>query len=359
MRIIIDIGHPAHVHHFKCFYEDLLKRDHKILFATRDKECAIELLDAYGLPYKIIGKSDRNVIKKIVGIVVSDIKLLKISLEFKPDVFISRVSPSSAHISSILRKPHICYADTETSKGFDWIATPGVDVFLTSTTYQRDHGKRQIRYNGYHELAYLQPNRYTPNQDIYKRLGLNIGDKYAIVRFVSWHAHHDIGQKGLSVQNKLRLVEELSKQLKVLISSEGILSEELLKYQIKIKPEMMHDVLNYAHLYVGESSTMASESVMLGTPAIFINNNKFGCTEEQKKYGLLFQYSESEEDQEKLIQKAIELAKEETKDEFIEKRDLMLRDKIDVTAFMVWFVENYPESFRIMKEDPGYQDRFR
>jgi hypothetical protein len=37
----------------------------------------------------------------------------------------------------------------------------------------------------------------------------------------------------------------------------------------------------------------------------------------------------------------------------------MLRDKIDVTAFMVWFIENYPDSVNIMKENPEYQDRFR
>jgi len=36
-----------------------------------------------------------------------------------------------------------------------------------------------------------------------------------------------------------------------------------------------------------------------------------------------------------------------------------LSTKIDPTAFMVWFIENYPESFRIMKEDPGYQERFK
>ncbi len=34
-------------------------------------------------------------------------------------------------------------------------------------------------------------------------------------------------------------------------------------------------------------------------------------------------------------------------------------EKIDVTAFMVWFIENYPESVGIMKEDSGYQERFK
>lgn len=30
----------------------------------------------------------------------------------------------------------------------------------------------------------------------------------------------------------------------------------------------------------------------------------------------------------------------------------MITDKIDVTAFKVWFIENYPVSLRIMKENP-------
>jgi len=37
----------------------------------------------------------------------------------------------------------------------------------------------------------------------------------------------------------------------------------------------------------------------------------------------------------------------------------MLNDKIDVTGFMVWFVENYPESKRIMLANPDYQFRFK
>jgi len=37
----------------------------------------------------------------------------------------------------------------------------------------------------------------------------------------------------------------------------------------------------------------------------------------------------------------------------------MLKDKIDVTAFLVWFIENWPESFNIMKENPDYQYRFK
>lgn len=35
----------------------------------------------------------------------------------------------------------------------------------------------------------------------------------------------------------------------------------------------------------------------------------------------------------------------------------MLSDKIDVTAFMVWFIENYPKSAKIMKENPSETEK--
>lgn len=32
---------------------------------------------------------------------------------------------------------------------------------------------------------------------------------------------------------------------------------------------------------------------------------------------------------------------------------------IDYVAFLTWFIENYPESQKIMKENPDYQWRFK
>jgi hypothetical protein len=37
----------------------------------------------------------------------------------------------------------------------------------------------------------------------------------------------------------------------------------------------------------------------------------------------------------------------------------MLSEKIDVTAFLVWFIENYPESVTVMRQNPDYQYNFR
>ena len=40
------------------------------------------------------------------------------------------------------------------------------------------------------------------------------------------------------------------------------------------------------------------------------------------------------------------------------KRAKMLKDMIDVTGFVVWFIEFFPESKKILIEDPHYHLRF-
>lgn len=156
---------------------------------------------------------------------------------------------------------------------------------------------------------------------------------------------------------KKKAAKELSKYARVFISSEGELPEDLKQYQIKIPPERMHDALAFATLFVGEGATMASECACLGTPAIYVNSLKVGyCTEQEKKYGLVFNYRNSDG----MLERAQELLRiPNLKQEWQKRRQRMLYDKIDVTAFMVWFIENYPDSVKIAKEDPNFQLRFR
>jgi predicted glycosyltransferase len=100
---------------------------------------------------------------------------------------------------------------------------------------------------------------------------------------------------------------------------------------------------------------------MLGIPSIYLfNDSTLYTTHLEKDYKLLFNYSESQEDQAKAIDKAIKLLQtDNTKKEWAKKTNKMLSEKIDVTAFLVWFVENYPVSAGIMKMNPDYQYKFR
>ena len=46
-------------------------------------------------------------------------------------------------------------------------------------------------------------------------------------------------------------------------------------------------------------------------------------------------------------------------DEYLAPAQKLLDDKIDVTAFFIWFIENYPGSVKRMKEEPGIQEQFK
>ena len=361
MRILIDIGHPGHVHLFRPFTEEMMKRRHVIFFTCRQKEFEIELLKAFAFDYKCFGRHYKSFSSKIWGLVKFNIQMLFIAMRFKPDIFLSHGSIYAAQVAWLLNKPHVSLEDTY---NFEQIRLykPFTSCILTGNYPHPRLSKKEISYSGFHELAYLHPKYFSfskrSGQEI---LGLNKDEKYIILRFVSWEATHDIGHSGFTSKMKREVVGEFSKYCSVFISSEKELPMELEKYKLANKPEMIHYLLKDALLVFGESATMATEAAMLGTPGIFIDNNgRFYTKELEEKYGLVFNFTASLIDQEKALQKGLELLQNKNlKEHFIKKRNKMLKDKIDVTAFMVWFVGNYPESVRVMKEKPKYQEMFK
>ena len=360
MKILIDIGHPAHIHYWRNFAKIMLSKGNEVLFTTRDKEITIELLKHYQFTFHNLCKPYKGLKNKVKGLITFNYKLLKIAMKFKPDIFLSAGSPYAAIVSSIMSKPHITLEDTFNFEQIR-IYLPFTNIVLTGDYEHPDLGTKEVQYNGYQELAYLHPNYFTPDKTILEELGVKENEKYVVLRFVSWQATHDAGHKGILFQNKIKAVKEFEKYAKVFISSESVLPQELETYRIKIEPQRMHDAIAFASLLFGESATMASEAAVLATPAIYLDNIGRGYTnEEEKKYGFVFNYSESVPDQLKAIKKGVELlTTPNLKEEWQRRRQKMLADKIDVTAFMVWFIENYPESARVMKENPNYQDRFR
>jgi len=355
MRILIDIGHPAHVHLFKNFSWIMQKKGHSVLFTSRDKEVTVQLLRAYKFDFIVFGRPLKKIVGKIWGLIKFDFLLFKTALKFKPDILLSAGSMYAAQVAWILRKPHVTFEDTGNMEQIR-LYKPFSKVILVSTAFHKNLGEKQIQYKGYHELAYLHPNYYQPDDTIYATLKLRKGEPFLIIRFVSWEASHDMGHAGFTARIKVDIVNELSKHTEVFISSECDLSGSLKKFQIKIPSERMHDALAFAALYIGEGATMASECAMLGTPAIYVNSITAGTLEEQEKYGLIYSFRNSDG----VLGKALKLIDTPNLRQIHqERRQKMLVDKINVTEFMCWFIENYPESVNIMRTDPDYQLRFR
>lgn len=351
MRVLIDIGHPAHVHLFKNVAIEMQKKGHEFLFTCRQKEFEIELLEANGLKYQSFGKKRTGLVGKALGMLEFDYKEWRTALKFKPDVFMSHGSIYAAHAAFATGKPHIALEDTYNFEQVNIYLPFSKYVLTADYKHPLSRHKKNISYNSYHELAYLHPNWFTPNPAVLKEAEVKEGEKFVILRFVSWMATHDVGHKGISFERKIEAIEKFSKYARVFISSEGELPEELKKYQLKIEPQNMHDLMAYASLLWAESFTMPAECSVLGTPSIIMHNTRsLYLKEQEEKYDLCYNYTESDIDQQKAIEKGVEiLSQSDLRTSWQEKKNRLLQDKSDLSALLIWFLENYPESVDDLK----------
>lgn len=361
MRIFVGVAHPKQVYIFKNFIKEMEKRGHIIKVLAIQKEITEYLLQQANLPYTIIGYNPPCIYKNILSVPKWEYLTFKIAREFEPDIYIGRALPHFAHISTIFGKPYIILEDTEHAHVVQSISFPFADWIITPSCYREDLGKKQIRFDGYFELAYLHPNYFNPDPAVLTELGLTEADTFTVLRFVSWGASHDVGHSGLTLDTKRRAIKKFEKYGRVFITSEKPLPQEFEKYRISVAPEKMHDLLYYATFLYGESSTMASECAVLGTHAIFCDFAGRGYTDEEEiKYDLVYNYNLNNESQIESVNKGVQLLQErDLKVKGQRKRERLLADNIDVTSYMIWLVENYPESVNTVKENPEILKRFK
>lgn len=342
MKVLIDIGHPGHVHLFKNFAHVFSEKGHRVLFTVREKEHEIELLNFEKLPYARTGRHYSSGFGKIVGLIIINLKILFISLRFKPDLFLSHGSVYTLLSAFMLRKPNIALED---SGNYEQVRLylPFTKAVLTSTSFPYRYGEKQVFYNGYHELAYLHPDYFTPDPGVVNELGMTDGERYFIIRFVAWKASHDRKNSGLTTEQKGEIVRYLSAQGRVFISSESPLPSEFEAYRFPIKPERLHHALAFASLFLGEGATMASESAILGTPAVYVNTIRRGYLEEQERdYGLVSSFSGGAG----VLDKIKDLLKQpDLKAATKRQSDRLIKEKCDLTGFMIRFIEEWPESY--------------
>ncbi len=341
MRILIDVGHPAHVHFFKNFIWEMRKRGHELVITARDKDVALRLLKAYGIEYTVVGHASKRKFGLMVEWLKRDWKIYSLAKKFHPDILVGIHNPCVAHVAKLIGARSVIFTDTEHAKLANLVTFPFSDVIYTPSCFIKDLGKKQVRYNSFHELAYLHPHYFKPDPSVLGSLKLSRDDKFIVVRFITWCANHDIGQHGFDMGAKQRLLAELGKYGSVFIISEGSLPEEFEKCRPGIPPERAHDLLYYATLYIGEGATMATEAAMLGTPAIYVSSlwdTMGNFIELGEHFRLVYSFKNPEA----AIQKAVELLQQpDLKQVWGQKREQFLADKIDVTQFMTESIQSY------------------
>lgn len=331
LRVLVDIGHPAHVHLFKHVISKIDSLGGKTCITTRKKDVATELMDAYGLQYHVIGHYS-NRIDHLLSLIITTNKLLKIARKFNPHIILSVGSVHAIQVAMILNRISVSLIDTEGSVLEGLINRILASRIYNPKPFRMKMGRKQVRYNGYHEMAYLLPKYFHPDPSILPKYGLSLGESYSIVRLVAWTAPHDWHQKGMV--NVDGIINHLEKYGKVLLSAESRAKPSAASNKIRISPEDMHTLLAFAALYVGEGATMASECSSLGTPAIYVNSQRAGIVDALVRAGLEYQVIPSEKTYDEIIKRIDEIYNK-TKDHFIKKSQDFLMDKIDVVDFIV------------------------
>jgi predicted glycosyltransferase len=313
------------------------KKGHNIIVGARNKEFTIQLLTANHIKHIILTKKGKGLWGLLKELLLQEIKISRIIKKHSIDIMLQMNGIFNAPVGRYYQIPTLAFSDTENDKWANRLAFPLSTNVFSPTCFDHSIGgswKNQIQYPGYHELAYLSP-KYIPSE-------ISRENKF-LIRFVGWGAGHDLGETGLSDKQKIAIVNILNNFGKVYISSEGPLPKELVPFKYKLHPSEVHKFMMSCRLLVGESATMASEAACMGIPAIFISNTGRGYTTEQdKKYGLIKHYQINQ--WERIIEQLKEWASQDLRNEWKIKRINMLKDKIDVTSWMVDLIENYPES---------------
>jgi len=342
MRVLVDITHPAHVHFFRHPIGVWRERGHQVLITTRRKDLTVDLLDRYGLDYEDLGPARKGLAGLGLELAVRTVRLCRRVRKMRPDVMTAIGGVFIAQAGWLCRVPSVVFYDTENATLSNLLTYPFCTVVSTPRCYEAKVPAAKHRtYAGYHELAYTHPGRFSPDPQSLTKFGLDPAEPYVVMRLVSWGAAHDVRDHGFT--DVTAAVRELERFARVLISSEPPLPPALEPLRIASSPELMHHLLAYARLFIGESATMASESATLGTPAILVSTSLRGYTNEQEaRYGLTYTFSDPQHAQRQAITKAVEILSDPgSKAKWAEKRERMLAEVIDVTDYVVALVESY------------------
>ena len=367
MKVLFYLGHPAHYHLFKNVIFTLKSKNHNVTILIKKKDILEYLLERSNFDFLNILPEGRKGDKLgiALGLVKRDWAMLRLCIKRSPDILIG-TSTEITHVGKLLNIPSIVVNedDYDAVPLFSKIGYPLADNILAPVSCPTGSGgsnweRKTIHYEGFHELAYLHPVRFKPEKNVLKDK-IDFSKSYIILRFAKLTAHHDKGKTGITTKIAQKIINLLKFQYNIYITSERELESEFEHYRITIDPINMHHALYYADMYIGDSQTMAAEAAVLGTPSLRFNDfvGKLGYLEElEHKYGLTYGIKTAEP--EKLYQKIEELLHVlDLSEEWQRRKRKMLSEKIDVTAFMVWFIENYPESAKIMKKNPDYQYKF-
>ncbi len=329
------LGHPAHFHLLKNVFPILNERGIETQILIKKKDVLENLLKASGLEYTNIQPQGRkpSTFGIIKGLFERDWQIFKWCLREKPNV-LAGTSTEITHVGKVLGIPSIVLNEDDADQvpRFAKLGYPFATKIVAPVSCRVGKwGYKAVKYEGYHELAYLHPDHFQFDPAIKEKF--NLADKYFILRFSGLDAHHDDGKTGINDELALKIIDLLLPHGSVYITSERPLKPELEIYRMPVPPQHIHQVMAGASMFVGDSQTMAAEAAVLGVPSVRFNDfvGKLGYLEELQELGLTRGVPTNQKDELlNVVQEFLDLPK----DEMTKRRDAMLSKKINTAKFI-------------------------
>ena len=341
------------------------KKNHQVVSVIRPKDVLEQLCQNSGLLYYKVKSRPKKwgMLGLGFSLIAKTYEVLEIAKKERPDILVGS-DGVLAIIGKMMRIPSFeCFEDDAEAiplyaKMFFPLYTGLIAPECCSA------GKWEYKktgYKSYHELGYLHPNQFTPDRTKVRQYGIDPDKPYFLVRFAQLTAHHDIGIHGINTEIADHIFDMLRPYGTIYVTSERPLESQFEQYRIKIDPLDMHHVMAFASLYIGDSQTMAAEAGILGTPFVRFNDfvGKLSYLNELENDYQLGRGHKTNDVEGFYSSISYWLGVSNRKELCAERRQAMLLTKIDYAKFLTWFIEYYPESKRIMKENPDYQWQFK
>lgn len=335
MKVAVTIQHPAHVHFFKHTIRQLRSDDHRVAVFVREKALVVDLLSNYGIPYTVLSRAAKSRWRLVSEQLRYEYRLLSRIRRWKPDVVTAIGGVEASHVARVTGVPSVIFTDSELRS--NWLMAPFADVICTPRRFGMEFGDGHLRYDGFHELAYLHPRRFQPDPDLLRSYGVEPDEPFFVLRFSDMRAHHDIGETGLSKSGKRTLVSTLEDHGVPYIATENSTDGAR---SLPVPPHHFHHLLAHADLVVSDSSTTATEAAILGVPTVRTNSFAAGkdmsnFEELADEYGLVY----STPDEMDAIARCRSILSDSTSGNRWQKRRCeLLKRKIDVSELVTALV---------------------
>lgn len=291
MNICMDLGHPGHVHFFRHCATILEHRGHAVFFVCRDMPIVHRLLSAQGRSAVPMGSKRLGRAGLVLELAEHTARLSIFLRKNRIDVCAAIGGTFSVAAAKVAGVACVAFSDTDTAIMENRIVYPLVTCLATAEGYPYDLRDKHRRYKGFHELAYLHPEYFTPDPGVAARYGLGPDNPYSVVRLSAWEAGHDLGLRKASRAEKLEMVARLAAYGKVVVVPEGAYPRELAAVAPPLHPELapedFHHILAFARFCLTEGATTASEACVLGVPSLYCNPARPFYISELMEYGLL------------------------------------------------------------------------